>query len=123
MYKLQKNGKSLSSCPMKELIEILKLVVISLILVWVYRQVFCQKNNKNNGEYFTQQQKDELKLKTLHEMLSANCKPEYCNMNVWGKKPEIPDNMSVSNFSTSQGCCLIPNDFKTFLYERRCGNS
>ena len=54
MYKLQKNGKSLSSCPMKELIEILKLVIISLILVWVYRQVFCQnnnkKNNKNNGE-------------------------------------------------------------------------
>ena len=126
MYKLKTNiiGNSLSSCPMKELIEMLKLIIISLILVWVYRQMFCQNNIDNNKkEYFTQQQKDDLKLKTLIEMLTSNCKPEYCNMYDWNKKGDIPDNMSVGNFSTSKGCCLIPNDFKVFLYERRCGNS
>lgn len=122
MYKLKTNvmGKSLSSCPMKALIEVLKLIIISLIIVWIYRQYFCNNNNK---EYFTQQQKDELKLQTLIEMLTSNCKPEYCGIYDWGKKPEIPENMSVGNFSTSKGCCLIPDDFKTFLYERRCGNS
>jgi hypothetical protein len=128
MYKLTTNviektnviGKTLSSCPIKDIIDILKLVIISLIFVWLYKQLFYLQNNEN----FTQQQKDDQKLKTLSEMITSNCKPEYCTMNSWGiKPPDIPENMSVSNFSTSKGCCLVPNDFKTFLYEKRCGNS
>jgi hypothetical protein len=123
MYTLRKSGmvnSTLSTCPTQGLIEMLKLVIICLIFVWLYRQIFC---NKNVNEKFTLEQKNNLGLKTLHEMLTANCKPEYCNMYLWGKKPNIPENMSVANFSTSAGCCLVPNDFKTFLYERRLGNS
>lgn len=113
-------GSTCINSSIKNIIDILKLVIISLMLVWLYKQFFCQENNEN----FTQQQKDDLKLKTLSEMISSNCKPEYCNMNSWGiKQSDIPENMSVSNFSTSKGCCLIPNDLKTFIYERRCGNS
>jgi hypothetical protein len=123
MYKLQKSGiikNNLSSCSSQGLNDILQLVIVSLMLVWLYRQIFCK--DKLN-EKFTQQEKDKLGLRTLHEMLTANCKPEYCNMYSWGKKPDIPENMSLSNFSTSKGCCLVPNYFKTFLYERRCGNT
>jgi hypothetical protein len=58
---------------------------------------------------------------TLYKTLTDNCKPEYCNLNVWGHKVDIPNDYQATNYSSASGCCIVPSEFKDNL-DKRFGN-
>lgn len=90
--------------------KILKMIVIILILRWIYKCV------SSRYEFFDISKPNNDNNTSLHDVLTANCKPEYCSALTWTKdKTKLPDGYSVSNYSTADGCCIIPNILTDYI--------
>lgn len=106
-----------NTCTNDSSLYLLKCVIFALFVCWLCKQLF---GNKKESFTETEQKYND---KNLIKILTSNCKPEYCNMYSWGDKPEIPEGYSMSNFSTNQGCCVIPDKLKNYIYLTRGGNA
>lgn len=97
--------------------NVLKIVLIIYILHWIYKK-FISKY-----EHFDVS-KPILDGKTsLHDLLTADCKSEYCNALGWSTdKTKIPDGYSLANLSTVDGCCVIPNKLLDYINVSGGGN-
>lgn len=82
------------------------ILFIILYLLWCHNLEEFKNITEKNDE-------------SIHTILTSNCNPNNCNINVWSKdKVNIPDDYEATNFSTSAGCCIIPSKFKKELIGR-----
>lgn len=95
----------------------LKMAIIFLCIVWLYnhmsRYVETFENNKQTKQ-------------SLYEILSQNCKAEYCNVNNWPalgqQNVKLPDGYVLTQFTTNQGCCIIPSNVNEYIYDSNGDN-
>ena len=84
---------------------LLKIMIIFLCIVWIYNHLSRYVENFDNKKENKQ---------SLYEILTANCKPEYCNVNNWPALGQanvtLPVGYALSQFTTSQGCCIVPTN-------------
>ena len=91
-------------------ISLFILIIILYVLMWNY----------NLEEFRNITDEDQ---QSLYPILTSNCNPNNCNLNVWShKKIIIPDDYEASNYSTSAGCCIVPSKYKIEL-SKRFGNA
>jgi hypothetical protein len=111
---------------------VIKIVILFLIIYWVMNKMSIVKNqkdyphmyHKDGTETFVNNNANDkmTDLKQLHNILTSNCSPKYCNATSWGEKVELPENHFLTNFSTNGGCCVIPNEIRTIIYGNRGNN-
>jgi len=97
------------------IIEIFKYIIILLLLYWFYKQFIIDKEI----EKFTN---IEVNGNSMDRIITSNCRPDYCLKDVWGQKVNVPDTHKLSNLSTSQGCCIIPNELSDEMYKKHFHN-
>jgi hypothetical protein len=97
----------------------LKMAIIFLCIVWLYKHV-CRY-----VEHFTDIKTNA--KQSLYESLSADCKHEYCNVNNWpaldNQNAKIPNGYTLTQFSTNQGCCVIPNGLNNYIFDAKGDNN
>lgn len=101
---------------------VIKIVILFLVVYWVIKKMNSLKDQ--NTETFVDDKGNNktTNLKQLHDILTSNCSPKYCNATSWGEKVELPENHFLTNFSTNGGCCVLPNDIRTIIYGNRGNN-
>jgi hypothetical protein len=98
----------------------LKIIIIVLIILII---IFYLIKECNNIEKFRNVDKSKDTKCLLDEVLSNNCKPEYCNLNGWPvNKVKMPKNYTLTNTSTNLGCCIIPTILKENIYDSKFNN-
>ena len=92
------------------LMTILKIIIVLLVLRWIYKRFICKL------EFFDVSKPVNEDKKSLHDILTANCKPEYCNTSDWSSnKTVLPEGYSLGNMSTVDGCCIIPTKLLNYI--------
>lgn len=106
----------------KNMIFIIRIFILFLFVYWIIKKMKPVTNqytetfvNNNGNNKLTD-------LKQLHDVLTSNCSPKYCNATSWGEKVQLPDNHFLTNISTNGGCCVIPNELRTMIYSNRGNN-
>lgn len=107
MYKLTTSNKSGYDI----IFKILKVVIICMFIYWLYNHIRIKIDIENFEENSNNQN-------SLHDILTANCDPKYCNTTSWGDKVKLPDNHVLTNFSTANGCCTVPKEFNDLVTNR-----
>jgi len=98
-------------------IKVLKIVLIILVVRWLYNKFM------RNREGFDVSQPVTDNVKSLHDILTADCRPEYCNALGWmDDKTKLPKDYSLANYSTSDGCCVVPTKLLDFIYVSKGNN-
>jgi hypothetical protein len=98
----------------------LKIIIIVLIILVI---IFCLIKEYCNIEKFRDVSASKDAKCLLDEVLSNNCKPEYCNLNGWPvNKVKIPKDYTLTNTSTNLGCCIMPTILKENIYDSNFNN-
>lgn len=95
-------------------INIIIIVIIIYFIINYSNSIETYKNKSNNYADLDAKENKSYDI-------ASNCKPDYCNNNVWGHKVDIPKDYEITNFSTSEGCCITPIEYKSEL-NKRFGN-
>ena len=102
--------------------ELLKSLVMVILIVCVSR-LMCRQFVCKGVEGFANYPDGKAINPTpenLHEILTRDCKVEYCNAHNWSPNPvKLPCGYDVTNISTKQGCCIIPIELKRMMNETR----
>lgn len=100
--------------------NLLKLMIVVLCIVWLYN------NLSSYIENFSNLPKSQNNKSSLFEVISGDCKPEYCNVNNWPalgvQNTKIPDGYVLTQFSTAKGCCIIPSNLNEYIYDSNGDN-
>jgi len=90
--------------------KVLKIVVIVLVIRWIYRKFIAPR------EHFDVSMPGSDGVTSLHDLLTADCRPEYCNVLGWtDDKTKLPKDYSLANYSTADGCCAIPTKLLNYI--------
>ena len=97
--------------------KILKIVAVILVIRWVYKKFFVSREN------FDVSMPNSDGVTSLHDLLTADCRPEYCNVLGWtDDKTKLPNGYSLGNFSTADGCCAVPTKLLNYIYVSKGNN-
>jgi len=98
-----------------------KVVLISIIIYVLILYLNDEFNNSNQENF----EDDRKKKETLHTTITNNCDLSYCNANNWmfpENKTTIPEGYTMTNASTTQGCCIINKDLENYIYDANGNN-
>jgi hypothetical protein len=112
-----KSNKMDVSCILYTVIKIL----IVVYLVHLFYKMFIKKY-----EFYDINVSQKDGKTSLHDVLTEDCKPEYCNAQLWSplnsktvatndKKQKIPAGFQLNNYSTANGCCVIPDKLSDYI--------
>jgi len=104
------------------LMTLVKLLIVIFLAHWIYRRFICKKEHFD----ISKPQKDS--TASLHDLLTADCRPEYCGTSDWPvnnskKQVKLPEGYSLFNLSTTDGCCIVPNILKDYISVSHANNS
>jgi len=101
--------------------KFLLLTIVGCILFYIYKHIYL--SNKEQFALYPSNMGVNDYPANLHDILTKDCKMDYCNINNWTTNPpKIPCGYDVSNFSTAKGCCIIPIELKNMMNMTR-GNT
>ena len=106
----------------RTLTETLKMAVLFVLVIYFVKMA-CYKTGIL-GEHFSPYPSDfkaNSSPESMHDILTKDCKPEYCAAHIWNRDQldPLPQDYDVANISTSTGCCIIPIELKRKMYETR----
>ena len=94
-------------------------ILIVVYLVHMFYKIFIK-----NYEFYDVDRTQKDGKTSLHDILTENCRPEYCNAQMWlpsngnqnkNQNKKIPDGYQLNNYSTADGCCVIPDKLSDYI--------